>query len=61
MTQAERSDAQKRADKKYKASLMQWQVRLQPELYDELERLRESKNISRKELLEEYLKLNKEN
>lgn len=54
-----RTEAQKRANQKYKKNLKQWKIDLKPELYDEIEKARKEKGLFRREVLEEWLKQNK--
>ena len=53
------TDAQRRANNKYKKSLKQWQVRLQPEIYEAIEAERERQGLSRAELLKKFLEESK--
>lgn len=50
------TEAQKRANKKYRDKQKQWQVRLSPELYEKIESERQRRNLTRKELLELLIK-----
>lgn len=53
-----RSDAQKRADKKYRKSLKRWYVDLKESDFEEIEKFRKDRNLTRKALLKESLKNN---
>ena len=55
----DRTEAQRRAQRKYKNKLKQWQVRLQPEVYEAIEAERERQGLSRSELLKKIIKESK--
>lgn len=50
------TEAQKRAQKKYRAKLKWWNVMLPPELYAAIETKRKEEGLTRKQVLERYLK-----
>lgn len=55
----DRTEAQRRAQRKYQNKLKQWQVRLQPEDYEAIEAERERQGLSRSELLKKIIKESK--
>lgn len=53
MTQTE---AQKRAEKKYRSKLKMWYIRLPQDLHTAIESKRKEEGLTRKQVLERYLR-----
>ena len=52
-----RTEAQKRADKKYRSKVKKWQVDLKEEEFDEIEAERKRQGLTRKEFLKKIYEI----
>lgn len=50
------TEAQKRAEKKYRSKLKMWYIRLPQDLHTAIETKRKEEGLTRKQVLERYLK-----
>lgn len=55
-----RTEAQRRAQRNYEKKLKEWRIKLKPDLFDEIEKIREARGQSRKEFLITAAGLHKE-